>query len=383
MIEEICKREKCTGCSACAQVCPQRCIDMRPDEEGFLSPVVSGDRCVNCSLCQKTCPVNQPVEDDGQVPAAFAARNKDEAVRRLSSSGGAFSALAKQVLAQGGAVIGAGFDEAHMVIHKVCTSESGLDELRRSKYVQSDIHGTFSEARKLLKNGQPVLFCGTPCQVGGIKAFMGKEEPNLYTVDFICHGVPSPAVWKRYLAFREQRAGSEADSISFRNKCTGWQNYSLSIDFADHTRYSNTVGQDMYLHSFLMNMDLRPSCSQCAFKQIHRQSDITMADFWGVDQLDAAWNDNSGVSLVMVHTQKGRQLLNEAAAELEMRSVPFETAITSNPSMTHSVRKPALRDRFMKDLHRMPFDKLYAKYCGTGLVAKIRRKVCTRLNRSM
>ena len=185
MIDEICKWERCTGCSACAQVCSRGCIAMQPDAEGFLRPVISGERCVSCGLCQKTCPVNHSVKDDGQKPAAFAARHKDEETRRLSSSGGIFSALAKQVLSRGGAVIGAGFDEAHMVIHKVCTDESGLDELRRSKYVQSDIHGTFKEARKLLQNGKTVLFCGTPCQVGGIKAFMGKDEPGLYTVDFI------------------------------------------------------------------------------------------------------------------------------------------------------------------------------------------------------
>ena len=382
MIDEICKRERCTGCSACAQVCPRGCIAMQPDAEGFLRPVICGERCVSCGLCQKTCPVNHPVDDDGQKPAAFATRHKDEETRRLSSSGGVFSALAKQVLSRGGAVIGAGFDEAHMVIHKVCTDESGLDELRRSKYVQSDIHGTFKEARKLLQNGKPVLFCGTPCQVGGIKAFMSKDEPGLYTVDFICHGVPSPAVWKKYLAFREQQVGAAAEQVSFRDKRTGWQNYSLCIGFKNHARYCNTVRQDMYLRSFIMNMILRPSCSQCAFKQIHRQSDLTIADFWSIDQLDTTWNDDSGVSLVMVHTPKGQKLLSDAAAELETRTVPFDAAVASNPSMTHSVQKNILRDRFMRDLDRLPFDQLHEKYCGTGIAAKIRRKVITYLNRS-
>ena len=377
MADDICKYEKCTGCSACEEICPKGCITMLPDAEGFLRPSISEDVCVNCGLCQKTCPVRNYIQDDGKEPEAFAVRHKDEKIRKVSSSGGAFSALAMQVLKQEGAVVGAGFDEQHSVVHKVCTDAASLDELRRSKYVQSDIHGTFREAKSLLENGRDVLFCGTPCQVGGIVAFLGREYPNLYTVEFICHGVPSPKAWKKYLAFLEGRAHSTAKQISFRSKTAGWKNYSMEIQFDNSTQFSETVRKDLYLRSFIMDMDLRPSCYQCAFKQLHRQADLTIADFWGSDQLDTAWNDDSGVSLVMVHSEKGQQLLDAAKVDLDTISVLFADAVASNPSMTKSVKKTALRDRFMQDMDKLPFDRLHEKYCGTGLTAKIRRKVAT------
>jgi len=378
---EICKREKCTGCSACAEICPKGCIAMLPDGEGFLRPFVEKGVCVDCGLCQKICPINNPVLDDEKEPAAFAVRHRDERIRKISSSGGAFSALALQFLSQGGAVIGAGFDEAHMVIHKVCTNESDLDDLRRSKYVQSDIHGTYRNAKNLLEKGKMVLFCGTPCQVGGIKAYLGIEYPNLYTVDFICHGVPSPTAWKKYLEFREKEAGTIAKDISFRSKIMGWKKYSLEIYFQDDKKYSGIVGEDFYLRSFVMDMDLRPSCYQCQFKQLHRQADVTMADFWGIDRMDTAWNNDTGVSLVMIHSEKGRQLMNATEVDLEVQSVTLIDALASNPSMTHSVLKPALREQFMKDMHKLSFDKLHERYCGSGVTAKIRRKVAKCLNR--
>lgn len=378
---EICNKEFCTGCSTCAEICPKGCITMFPDKEGFLRPSVTQNLCISCGLCQKTCPVNNPPEDDGKEPLAYAARHRDENILKISSSGGAFSALAVQILAEGGAVIGAGFNEQHMVVHKVCSSVSSLNELRRSKYVQSDIHGTFGEAQTLLLNGKKVLFCGTPCQVAGIKAYLGRDFPNLYTVDFICHGVPSPAAWTKYLEFQKNKVKSAVRSVSFRSKTTGWKNYSLKITFVDEIMYTNTVGKDNYLRSFIMDMDLRPSCYQCQFKQIHRQADITLADFWGSSRLNTHWNDDAGVSLVLVHSEKGRRLLHVAEADLDTKPVPFTDAVAGNPSMTHSVRKPALRDRFMTDLHRMPFDKLHEKYCGTGLTARIRRKVAQNLDR--
>lgn len=381
MANEICISEKCTGCSACAEVCPKKCIAMTPDSEGFLRPTIEGKICVDCGLCRKICPVNNPIQNDEKKPDAFAVKHRDEKIRTASSSGGAFSALAKQILTQGGAVIGAGFDEAHMVIHKVCTNESDLDELRRSKYVQSDIHGVFWETKKLLKNGKRVLFCGTPCQVDGLKAYLGKEYSGLYTVDFICHGVPSPTAWKKYLEFREKEASAVANRVSFRSKIVGWKNYALEINFQDGKKYTGVVGTDFYLRSFIMDMDLRPSCYQCQFKQLHRQADVTLADFWGVDRMQFDWNDNRGVSLVMIHSEKGKQLMNAAAMDLDVQPVPLEDALASNPSMTHLVRKPALRAWFMKDLHKLPFDKLHKKYCGTSIAAKIRRKIANELFR--
>ena len=375
MMNEICQWETCTGCSACAETCPKDCIAMIPDGEGFLRPSIEKNLCVSCGLCQTVCPANNPIQEEGKEPDAYAVRNRDEKIRKVSSSGGVFSALAKRILAQGGAVIGAGFDEEYMVIHKVCTSESELDELRRSKYVQSDVHGTYRKTKEILQNGETVLFCGTPCQIGGLKAYLGIEYPNLYTADFICHGVPSPGVWKKYLEYRETEAGASVNGISFRSKAAGWQNYSMEIRFADHSKHCEVVSKDSYLRSFIMDMDLRPSCYQCQYKQLHRLSDVTLADFWGIERVykNTMWNDDTGVSLVMIHSEKGHTLMKAAEVDLEAHPVSLREALACNPSMTQSVRKPALRERFMKDLHQLPYDKLHEKYCGAGIAPKIRR----------
>ena len=175
MCNETCKLVDCTGCSACASICPKRCIQMQPDKEGFLRPVIDDNQCIHCDKCRKTCPINNITQDDGVEPRAFAARIKDKEILEKSSSGGLFSAFAMQVLDENGAVIAAGFDEKHQVIHKVCTDVEALDELRRSKYVQSSIGTVYQEAKSLLEAGREVLFCGTPCQIGGIKAYLGKE----------------------------------------------------------------------------------------------------------------------------------------------------------------------------------------------------------------
>ena len=377
MHNEICSRDACTGCSACAQSCPKQCISMFPDEEGFLRPVINEDKCVNCGKCRKVCSAVHPIEDDGILPRAFAAAHLDDEIRNISSSGGMFSAFSAAVLERGGAIIAAGFDEHFRVIHKVCTCEETLNELRRSKYVQSDINGMYQEARRRLESGQIVLFCGTPCQIGGLFAFLGKEYPNLYSVDFICHGVPSPKLWEKYLNFREKKVNARVTDVSFRNKITGWKNYSMRIWFENGGEYCGTVSRDYYLRSFIMDMDLRPSCYQCRFKQLHRQADITLADFWGIREAAPSLADDKGMSLVLVHSEKGTELMELVRDTVRWSEVDCDKALQSNPSVTMSVSRPGLRKRFMKDANRLPFDKLYEKYCGTGLTAKVRRKLAS------
>lgn len=215
---EICEKVKCTGCSACAQICPRQCITMLPDLEGFLRPNIDIDACIKCEKCQKICPLNTQFKDEGILPQTFGARHIDDEILKASSSGGVFSALAEYVIRLNGAVFAAGFDNEFRVIHKACTNTESLDELRRSKYVQSDVNGTFIEAKQRLEIGQNVLFCGTPCQIAGLKAYLGIDYPNLLTIDFICHGVPSPKIWKKYLQFREYYANSKVKKVSFRSK---------------------------------------------------------------------------------------------------------------------------------------------------------------------
>lgn len=374
MTQEICRRDDCTGCSACASVCPVQCIAMTPDDEGFLRPVTDGAACTGCGKCREVCPVLTAAVDDGRAPACFASRIRDRELRARSSSGGLFTALSQQILAGKGVVIAAGFDEEKQVVHRSVSDPRELDELRRSKYVQSRIGAAYREAKAVLDAGNEVLFCGTPCQVAGLKTYLGADRPNLYTVDFICHGVPSPLAWSRYLAYQAERAGSAVDSVSFRSKKTGWKAFSMDLSFQNGADYTEPVSKDYYLRSFIMNMDLRPSCYHCRFKQLHRLSDITIADFWGVEKTIPDWDDDAGVSLALIHSEKGRRLFESCAVSLESRPISLEAAAASNPSLTRSVKKPPLREAFMRDLRVMRFDRLHRKYCSTGLVSKLRRK---------
>jgi len=374
MITEICKHSKCTGCSACSSACPKQCISMQADMEGFLHPVIDHGKCVECGKCQRICPINNEVYDDEKKPETFAVRNKDAEVLAQSSSGGLFSALAHYTLKHNGAVIGACFDENYRVVHRVCTDISKVDELRRSKYVQSEIGTTYRNAKQLLDDGNMVLFCGTPCQVGGLRAYLEKEYEKLFTIDFICHGVPSPMAWERYKDFMGAKP-DKLKKVTMRSKRYGWKKYSMDIEYCDGTIQSNKVNEDLYLRSFIMDLDLRLSCYECQFKQVHRISDITMADFWGSEKAYNIWNDDKGISLAMIHSEKGKELLNQCGEYIDSFSVPFDDAIASNPSMIKSVSKQYLRKPFLRTVKRFGFDKAYAKCCGNGYGAKIRRVI--------
>lgn len=375
MVERICKIDSCTGCEACASICPQNCIQMQSDEEGFLRPVINENQCIKCNLCRKTCPINKKRSNASIEPETFAARIKDKKIRARSSSGGLFSAFANRILARKGIVIAAGFDRDFQVVHKVCKDSSELDELRRSKYVQSRIGNVYLEAKDLLESGKQVLFCGTSCQVAGLKAYLGKEYENLYTLDFICHGTPSPLAYKKYLDYLRNKYQSEISEVNFRSKARGWHTYSFDVRFVDGSEYSKSSSEDYFMRSFIMNMNLRPSCYQCYFKSMQKQSDITIADFWGAEHVVNDWNDDTGISIVFIHSNKGKNIFLSSMDEIEVKEVLFAESITENPSFFASVSKPPLRDHYMKDLCKLSYDKLHRKYCGTNITSRIRRKI--------
>ena len=374
MTKQICKSELCSGCSACANSCPSGCISMKPDPEGFIRPVIDSAVCVDCGLCVKTCPVNNITEDDKKEPITYACKCKNDGILKNSSSGGIFTLLGQEIISRGGVVFGAGYDSEFNVVHKIAATFEELEELRGSKYVQSSIGDTYKTAKNYLEKGADVLFTGTPCQISGLYAYLKKDYNYLYTQDIICHGVPSPAVWKIYLKHREDLAGSKAEKISFRDKSNGWKQYSLMMQFKNGEYYCERNINDPYLRSFIMNMDLRVSCEHCSFKKIHREADITLADFWGVDKVIPDWNDDTGISSVMIHSQKGGELFERIKDKTVYTDVEFNECLKSNPSMTSSVPCNLLRKRFMKDAQKMPFDKLHDKYCGNGFISKLRRK---------
>lgn len=348
----ISKKENCCGCGACAQVCPKWCITMKPDEEGFLYPAVNQHLCVNCGLCEKVCPILNKKSDETGPVAAFAAYTKDADVREASSSGGIFSVLAQQILDQKGVVFGAAFAEDFSVHHVMIERGEDLNLLRGSKYVQSQIENTYQEARQVLQKGRPVLFSGVACQIAGLKEFLGKEYDNLYTVDVLCHGVPSPKVWSRYVRERELQSNAKTVSAAFRSKRQGWKQYSMEFAFENGAQYAQVLSQDTYMRSFLSNICLRPSCHSCRFKDIPRVSDLTIGDAWGIQHHMPHMDDDRGTSVVLVHSEKGSRLWAEVAPQLHVQQGQLDVLLPPTADSRKSVKKHPNRARFFAALDR-------------------------------
>lgn len=381
MIDKRIKRPvDCMGCFGCANICPQACITMEDDSEGFWYPLVDYDRCIECMKCIDVCPIINSIKVDNE-PQALACFNNDEAVRIKSSSGGVFSLIADNILSDSGVVFGVGFDKQFRVIHSCSENMEGVDNFRGSKYVQSKVGDTYKQAKKYLKLGKKVLFTGTPCQISGLNQYIGNQYPNLYTLDNICHGVPSPKVWEKYLVYRETKSGSPTVKVSFREKSKGWKSYSVKFSFDDDTEYKKTARKDSFMRAFLKNVCLRPSCYECKFKSLHRESDITLGDFWGIQHILPEMDDDKGASLIFVNTKKGHSMLREIENGLSFKEVNINQAVKYNSAAVKSVEKNPNRQLFFNDLDRLEFDKLVRKYCNDKLTIKLKRKIKSLLKR--
>ncbi len=373
---KILTKEQCTGCTACAAACPKSCIVMRRDDEGFLYPYVDETQCIQCNVCEEICPVSSsaPVAKATAV-TAYAAVNKNETVRMNSSSGGVFTLIAEYVLDKGGIVFGAALDDELQIEHIGVENKTELQRLQGSKYVQSRIGNTYRRAKEQLKAGRLVLYTGTPCQISGLQAYLRKDYDNLICQDMICHGVPSPAVWERYVAHRQEAASSKAEKVLFRQKRSGWKTYSVQFDFADNSKYAQPFIKDPYMQCFLADLCLRPSCYMCHFKGKHRPSDFTLADFWGIENVLPVMDDDKGTSLVFVHTEKAAAVFEEISNNLIVKQVDSDAAIANNPSMLRSSARPANRERFMRDIRSDDFGRVVNKYCRGSYMGRIERKV--------
>lgn len=372
---EIIKKEECAGCYACVSICPREAIQMRTDDEGFWYPYVNQTECVHCNLCDAACPIKTQVSPHKEKNvAAYAAMNKAPQIRIESSSGGVFSALAESIISEGGVVFGAAFsDDLHRVFHKAVDSIEALSTLRGSKYLQSSIGDAYGQAKKYLESGRPVLFTGTPCQIAGLYTYLQKNYPSLYTLDLICHGVPSSLVWEKYLQFHKQRIGEFPTNVVFRSKYPSWQQFSLLLEFPTQNRYAKIHSDDMYMRCFLKNLCLRPSCYACKFKLNQIASDISLGDFWGIERVLPEMNDDKGTSLVLIHTEKGNELLLRNSNRIQFCAVDVACAISGNSAAVSSVQIPDSRSRFMKDLRNLSAEDLFYSY-GRICVWKKRKK---------
>lgn len=321
---------------------------MRPDEEGFLRPQVDAAKCVGCHRCEQVCPVLHPGEPD-MSPTAYAAYSKDEELRFQSSSGGLFTELAKPIIAADGVVFGCVWERPQLVaIHAKAETMDDLAAIRGSKYVQSDLRDTFREAKAALLAGRQVLFSGTPCQIAGLNAYLGRRYAKLLTVEVICHGAPSPAVFEAYKELISKRFKKSPVSISFRNKYYSWRRFSLVSAFADTSENREDLYTNPYMQAFLSNLCLRASCYRCSAREGKSGSDLTIADFWGIEQVCPELDDNRGTSLVMVHSARGREAWQQVRGKLTFCKVTLDAATEENSCYCHSVPLPKGRDYFMR-----------------------------------
>lgn len=364
-------KSQCCGCTACASECPKQCIRMVEDKEGFLYPQINTIVCVDCGLCEKVCPVLHPVQIK-EKPAVFAAVNNNFEIRMQSSSGGIFTLLAEQTIKKGGVVFGVCFDEKWKVVHQHTETLEGLSCFRGSKYVQSDMGTSLQDAKRFLDQGREVLFSGTPCQIAGLKNYLRKSYPTLLTVEVACHGVPSPKVWKSYLSGKRN-----IRCINFRSKIQGWKDFRLELIYADGSVESASLESDFYMKAFLFNLSLRPSCYACATKIKNSQSDIVIADFWGIDQIKPEIDDNKGCSLVIVNKSEILPLLCRLDCHLYLQS--FDSAIKYNRAIVESFHEPVNRKFFFWLLSRYSFSTAYRMARSNNIICRLLRTLYRKL----
>ena len=349
---------------------------MVPDELGFLYPSIDQNACINCGLCERACPVeNSDCYREEYEEKAYAVKCRDPEIRMNSSSGGAFSLLGQKVIEDGGVVYGAVLNDQLHVSHAAAESPAELLPIRGSKIIQSSPGLVYKEIEQRLKNGEKVLFSGTPCQVSGLLRFLGRRYDNLITQDIICHGVCSLTLYDRYISYLQEKHGCGIQTVRFRDKETGWRDYSVSITYDNGDKTVVPHGKDELMRAYLKNYALRPSCYKCPFKGKKRASDITLADFWGAEHFVSELDDDQGISFVITHSSPGDSYIRSILPGTDSRAVNYEKVIKYNMSGEVSSPRPSDNDAFCRDLSEKPFRELINKYCRITIKSKIKRAV--------
>lgn len=360
----------CCGCTACASICAHDAITMKPDALGFLYPEVDKEKCVDCGLCEKVCAFNDHYDTSLNLekPLAYGARHKDMNEVETSRSGAAFIAISDYILEQGGVVYGAGYTDHFRVVHKRATTKEERDEFKGSKYVQSDMTGVFRQVKKDLRDGLMVLFSGTPCQTSGLNSYVGKKlRENLFLVDIVCHGVPSPFMWRDYIAYLEKKQGSPIVWVNFRDKQKyGWAAHHETFKF------KNGGGKMSFTFLFYKHVMLRRSCQKCKYCNLKRPSDISLSDFWGWKNTDQDINaDDKGLSLVFLNTEKGKILFEKVRER--MITIPAELDNCMQPNLKHPTVFDSRRNKFEQDYKNKGFEYVFKKYGENSLNSRIER----------
>ena len=368
----------CCGCLACESACSQGAIIMTENEKGFIMPSIDDGKCINCGICLKVCDFKKAPQKESNIEKAYSLVINDKRVLQNSTSGGAFTALSDVVLDHSGYILGSILDDDFTVRHVVATDKKGRDKMRGSKYVQSNTQGLWRQVKNLLIQGKEVLFTGTPCQCAALKSFLGKDYDNLIIVDFLCHGVPNNKMFKDHIEYLNHYYGIPSIGFSFRNKTYGWDSYN-NINYLSNGKNKSKWINQIYYNFFVSNLSLRPSCHQCPYRGLHRPSDITIADFWGIEKLTGHKN-REGVSMVLTHSEKGLALVEKAKVTCQLTEYPTE-AVAFRISLTPS--KPNAKcDAFWKTYVEKGYTGVAKKYFNNSCTNRIRfevRKIAKKL----
>ena len=357
MEQRIDEVRNCTGCASCCNICPREAIVMKANDEGFLYPSIEENKCVNCGLCYKVCPVENTVEKNAATPECLAMAADDD-LRYQSSSGAIFPLLAEYILKNGGCVCGAAWNNDNLVEHIIISDIKDLPKIKGSKYLQSNVGKVYSAIKKLLDIGKKILFSGTPCQVAGLNAYLGREYDNLLTIDLVCHGVPSSKVYKKYLKDLPLENEEKVINTNFRDKIQGWNPYLIITTTTTNNRYICLADKDVFMQAFLNNLCLREACTNCQFAKFPRQGDITLGDFWGIDRYSKKLNDGKGISLVLPNSTKGKKYIKAIKKQTKVwRNVPIKYAIEGNPCLVMSSKAHKGRKEFFERLDKMSLEE--------------------------
>ncbi len=359
MINKLVSKETCCGCGVCMCACPVDAIKMITDDEGFEYPIVDEKKCINCGRCEKVCPFNDMSEIKNSLLETFAVKHRDSEVRSRSRSGGIFTALTDVIFALNGVVYGAVLDDDFLVKHIRAENKNDRDRMCGSKYVQSSTYEIWNKVKKDLDLGRTVLFSGTSCQIDALKKFLGKDPENLYCVDIVCHGVPSPKVFQGYIKWQEKKADSKCIKIDFRNKKDfGWADHIETLWMDNGKRVDSKV----YARIFYSDYPLRPSCYACPYKSVNHPGDISIADYWNIEKACPGYNDNKGVSLVLINSIKGRQFLEAVSKSIECKKTKIENSMQK--PFYESSTCPNNRDRFWDLFNQSDFEFIAERYGG-------------------
>lgn len=357
-------KQECTGCRACEQICPKKCIKMIEDNEGYKYPVKEEKDCIDCGLCEKICPLNKDKLIKEFKQEVYVAKTRNEKALKNSSSGGMFWILAEECCRENGIIFGAKYDDNFNVVHDYVSDISMASIFRKSKYVQSDIKDSYTNTKKFLIEGKNVLFTGTPCQIAGLKSYLQKEYENLLCVDLICHGVPSQKIFNKYINFIENKYKSEVKRINFREKTfknKKWNSKNMKIELTNSKIIIEDSIKNLYLRGYQGELYFRPSCEKCLFATKNRISDITIADCWGISNMYPDKDVHRGESMVVVNSEKGKKVFDNVKEKIDFKELTLEFAIESNAQFSHPTKFHPNRRYFFENLDKIRFDKLINK----------------------